>query len=112
MKTHALNNYPREGEHSAVTALGVRKLEKGRLRRNLTVDYTIGGSVEAEVHTTIEAAREYAITRGHRILIEASQTVRHEAQTAMKPTKLDMQSLKQEARDHIKHQFQSHSQSP
>lgn len=108
MKTARPNNYPIEGDHSAVTAAGVREMERQRPRYNSTVDYTIDGAVEGEVHTTVEAAREYAINRGHRILNQASNDLGADVQkAARRPHRLDFNKIKEEAQEHLRGQSQS-----
>lgn len=105
------NNFPAEGDHSVVTAAGVQELEDHRPDPLATLDYTIGGSVETEVHTTHEAAREYAINRGHRILNQAANTFEHEVETAAhKPMSIDFNAVKEEARAHLERRAQVQSQ--
>ena len=70
------NNFTREGEHSTVTKEGVRQLERERPTHNAERHYTIGGDVEASVHSNANAEREAAITHGNRRLNAASAKAR------------------------------------
>lgn len=70
--TKAPNNFPREGGHSPVTVDRLKALEKNRPTPQHGVNYTIGGVVEAAVHTTVEAERNYALTSGYKRLQTAS----------------------------------------
>ncbi|MEO0995510.1 MAG: hypothetical protein AAFX62_17125 [Pseudomonadota bacterium] len=72
------NNFPREGYHTPVTSDAVRRLEAERPRLNAELHYTIGGTVEAEVHSDANAEREAAITTGSRRLNQASAAMRAE----------------------------------
>jgi len=70
------NNFPREGQHDTVTRSHIRKLESERDKRNATLEYTIGGTTEAHVHSCVAAEREAAITQGSRRLRQASAKLR------------------------------------
>ena len=70
------NNFPRKGKHSTVTKEAVRQLERERPTHNAERHYTIGGDVEATVHSNLQAEREAAITHGHRRLNAASAKAR------------------------------------
>ena len=67
------NNFPREGQHNMVTKDAIEKLERDRPNLNHEVHYTMGGTVETQVHSTLMAEREGAITRGARCLNTASK---------------------------------------
>jgi len=69
------NNFPREGEHNTVTKAALDHLESNRAKHNSDLDYTIGGTVETIVHTTVEGDRNYALNAGYRRLNEVSQKV-------------------------------------
>ena len=112
MKRPVRNNFPREGEHNTVTAEDIERMERERPQHNPHLDYTIGGSVEAHVHTSIEAEREYAINRGHRILNQAANDLGNEFdQSAHKPLAIDFNMIREEAQAHIDSQAESQSQS-
>lgn len=111
MKAPAQNNFPREGEHNTVTAESVEQMERERPHHGATLDYTIGGAIEAEVHTTLEADRTYAINRGHRILNQAANDLGREvAQAARKPIALDFDQIKGEAQAHLAAQSNGQTQ--
>ena len=62
---------------------------------------------------TIEAAREYAINRGHRILNQASNDLAANVEdAARKPLVVDFDVVKAEAKEHLESraQAQSHEQ--
>ena len=102
MKTPAPNNFPRDGEHNTVTAAGVEQMEREASQPNMTLDYTIGGTIEAEVHASIEAERIYAINRGHSILNQAANDLRREVErAARKPMTLDFEQIKGEAQAYL-----------
>lgn len=67
------NNFPREGLHTTVTKDAVKRLERQRPVQNMGMHYTIGGSIEATVHSNLNAEREAAITNGARALNGAAQ---------------------------------------
>lgn len=69
------NNFPREGLHQPVTKAGLKQLEQDRPQHNAALHYTIGGEIEAEVHSNLNAEREAAITNGHRRLAQTSQAL-------------------------------------
>lgn len=69
------NNFPREGMHSPVTWEQIDALAQERAVPNTALEYTIGGAVETQVHSTINAEREAAITSGARAMRRASQSV-------------------------------------
>lgn len=99
-----LNNFPREGQHQPVTAQRVSQLERERPPLNPTLDYTIGGTTEGTVHTSVAADREYTINRGHRILNQASQNVRADQMAARDEHSAHMAQLK--ARAMVRLQFE------
>ncbi|MEM1159362.1 MAG: hypothetical protein AAGJ28_00375 [Pseudomonadota bacterium] len=70
------NNFPREGQHTPVTRAGLERLKAERPKRNTALDYTIGGTVEAVVHSSLDAEREAAITTGERRLADVSTGIR------------------------------------
>ncbi len=82
--TNKPNNFPREGQHSPVTRDALRAMENERPVLNCELHYTIGGGMEADVHSNVYAEREAAITNGSRRLNRASDTVQH-GFTAAKP---------------------------
>lgn len=111
MKAPVPNNFPREGEHNSVTAAGVEQMERERPHQTATVEYTIGGVIEGQVHTTIEVERTYAINRGHRILNQAANDLGREMQqAAQKPITLDFDQIKGEAQAHLAAQSQGQAQ--
>ncbi len=69
------NNFPREGQHSPVTRAEINKLERERPALNAEMHYTIGGDVEASVHSNLNAEREAAITNGVKSLSKASGAI-------------------------------------
>ena len=73
--TNKPNNFPREGQHNTVTRAALDHLESNRAKHNSDLDYTIGGTVETIVHTTVEGDRNYALNAGYRRLNEVSQKV-------------------------------------
>ncbi len=79
------NNFPREGMHSPVTWERIDALEYERSVPNTSLEYTIGGALEAQVHSTINAEREAAITSGVRAMKRASQNIQTGFEAA-KPT--------------------------
>lgn len=52
------------------------QLRAGRARNHQHLDYTIGGTVEASVASTVEAERERQINQGENILKNALQKLR------------------------------------
>ncbi|MEL7171658.1 MAG: hypothetical protein AAFN05_01670 [Pseudomonadota bacterium] len=70
------NNFPREGLHTPVTSEAIKRLEAERPTLNVELHYTIGGTVEAEVHSNANAEREAAITNGSRRLQESTAILR------------------------------------
>lgn len=92
------NNFPVEGAHTPVSAAHLQQLEKHRATPVLTLDYTIGGATETAVHTTIEAARNYAISRGYRILQQHSDQLQAGFDTArQKPLRVDFNAIEAKA---------------
>lgn len=67
------NNFPREGQHNTITKAALEKLEADRPQYNKTLDYTIGGTMETQVHTSLEASRNYALRSGHKRMHEVSE---------------------------------------
>ncbi|PCJ62736.1 MAG: hypothetical protein COA58_16720 [Bacteroidetes bacterium] len=67
------NNFPREGQHNTITRANLDSIEANRSKPNTELNYTIGGSVETQVHSNIEADRNYALTVGHKRFSELSQ---------------------------------------
>jgi len=76
------NNFPREGMHQTVTRDAVEKLQRERPILDHQVHYTIGGTIETQVHSNLNAEREAAITNGARRLNHASQDLRKGLQAA------------------------------
>lgn len=74
--TKTPNNFPREGMHTTVTRDAVKRLEAERPTPNAQMHYTIGGTVETVVHSSVNAEREAAITTGNRRLTQSSQNLR------------------------------------
>ncbi|MEM9765014.1 MAG: hypothetical protein AAF968_21335 [Pseudomonadota bacterium] len=70
------NNFPREGLHTPVTSEAIERMEAERPTLNEELHYTIGGTVEAEVHSNANAEREAAITAGSRRLQESTAILR------------------------------------
>ncbi|MBM1222922.1 hypothetical protein JQU17_22210 [Ponticoccus sp. SC2-23] len=74
--TKGPNHFPREGLHQTVTASHLRELESRRPVPAPSLEYTIGGTVEQDVHGSVrasqEAQREYTLRRGHKLLHGAS----------------------------------------
>lgn len=70
------NDFPREGMHRPVTRAALRRLEADRPTPNAEMHYTIGGTVETLVHSTVNAEREAATTTGSRRLAQSSQQLR------------------------------------
>lgn len=66
------NNFPREGQHNTITKAALDKLEAERPKHNKTLDYTIGGTIETQVHSNVEASRNYALRSGHKRIREIS----------------------------------------
>jgi len=110
MKTTAPNNYPREGEHNAVTASHLERLFQHRDRLNNVLTNTLGRDADVKIQAAQQAADYYEYTRGHRLLSEASQTVRRDVNAALEPARLDMELIKQKAREHLQGEFQAQSQ--
>ena len=113
MKEPLPNDFPREGQHNTVTAAGVKQMERERPHHTADLEYTIGGSVEAQVHTTIEAERTYSMNRGHRILNQASNDLGGDLEgAARKPLALDFKLVREKAEAHLERrsQAQSHAQ--
>lgn len=71
------NNFPRQGEDTPVTRDYLEQLKANRPIPNESLDYTIGGNAETVVHSSLEAERNYAITRGERILKNSSDDFDH-----------------------------------
>lgn len=111
MKRPSLNHWPREGQHNPVTRDGVSAFEQAQRDHKAEIDYTIGGTVESQVHTTVEAARQYAVNRGHRILRHAANDLEGNAHDAMrKPLAVDFDLVRKEAEQHQSTRSQSRSQ--
>ncbi|MFV1607138.1 hypothetical protein VWY06_01965 [Phaeobacter sp. JH20_10] len=110
MKVSAPNNYPREGEHNTVTASQITRLEQHRDKLNNVLTYTLGEDAQVKIQAAAHAAGNYEYTRGHQILSEASQTIRRDVNAALEPARLDMELIKQEAREHLNREFQTQSQ--
>lgn len=72
------NNYLKEGEHNTVTKEGLKQIEAQRAWPNVSMDYTIGGTIETVVHSNVEAERNYVLTRGHQRMNMASQKLQHD----------------------------------
>ncbi len=95
------NNFPREGQHRPVTRDAVRRLEHERPRHNVERHYTIGGTVEAVVHSTANAEREAAITYGSRRLNHSSRAFRKGFESARPNARTEyIRAQRQAARNH------------
>ncbi|GIT93357.1 hypothetical protein JANAI62_37810 [Jannaschia pagri] len=111
MKRPTPNHWPREGQHNPVTRDGVSSFERARRDHTVELDYTIGGTVETQVHASVEAARQYAVNRGHRILQHVSNDLGDNAQQALrKPLAVDFDLVRKEAEQHRATRSQSHIQ--
>ena len=101
MRRPSPNHWPREGQHNPVTREMVSVFEQALGDHKAELDYTIGGTVETQVHATVEAARQYAVNRGHRILENASNDLGDNVQQAMrKPLAVDFELVRKEAEQH------------
>lgn len=69
------NNFPREGMHEPVTQDELKRMQCERPVLNTELHYTIGGEVEATVHSNLAAEREAAIANGAKRLHQVSQQV-------------------------------------
>jgi|GEM_PF-4673873 len=67
------NNFPQGNQNQTVTREQVERLQNERPDHVQELDYTIGGTVEAYVHSNLNAEREAAITYGERRLNIASE---------------------------------------
>lgn len=121
------NHFPREGEHNPVTAKRVRELQEYRVDLNHLREYTLGSDAQARIRAAADAERNYSMSRGARILEEASQHVRSEVDRVRKPEvleraqrevthtrvreALDMADIRRTAREHLRRQFQSQTES-
>lgn len=96
------NNYPAEGDHSPVTAAGVRAFEHHRyhrIRAHEMMEYFTG---EVEVRTTREAAMTYTANLGHKILQQASSQFGDDMEGASRrPLAIDFDQVSKEAQEHI-----------
>jgi superoxide dismutase len=54
------------------------ELLKAPLKQNKELRYTIGGAVEATVHSSVESERIGKLNRGHRAMNEASQQLEND----------------------------------
>lgn len=61
----------------------LKGLEAQRPQANVELHYTIGGSVETEVHSSLQAELTGAINQGYRHLAEASQNFNHDLKAAI-----------------------------
>ena len=108
-----INNWPREGEHNTVTADHLARLESLAAR---TQTMRNDGHAELDriagsaLRTSEQAARTYEHNRGHRILHQASHDMREAREQALEPAVLEMELIKQQAREHLQGEFQSQSQ--
>mmetsp|Transcript_27737 Transcript_27737/g.51628 ORF Transcript_27737/g.51628 Transcript_27737/m.51628 type:complete len:115 (+) Transcript_27737:194-538(+) len=110
MKQSPVNNWPREGEHNTVTAEHLDRMELHKAKLEHVLHYTLDRDTEATVIAANQAAQTYEYNRGHRILQQSSTTLRAEIDRAREPAALDMELIKQEAREHLCMGFQSRSQ--
>lgn len=81
----APNNFPGEGDHTAITRGALEALEAQRARPGAALDYTIGGTLETGVHSTAEAKREYAIQSGYERFAEVSGALQNGYGGASRP---------------------------
>lgn len=109
-----INNWPREGEHNTVTADHLARLERLADRMQMVRNH---GHAEIDrisgkaLITSEQAARTYEYNRGHRILHQASHDMREAREQALEPAVLEMELIKQEARQYLQEEFHSRSQS-
>lgn len=84
---------------SSVTAQAVERLEQERPVPEFSLDFTIGGMVETEVHSAFAAEREQAISHGHARLNGASERFEAAMAQATAPhvTNQNMRELKERA---------------
>ena len=61
-----------------VTKEQLAQLEAERPQDNHTLDYTIGGTIETTVHSSVEAERNKQLTDGYRTMESASERFRME----------------------------------
>lgn len=95
------NNFPREGQHTIVTAAALKKLERERPVRNAERHFTIGGDVETVVHSNLNSEREAAITNGVRRLAQASQQIHHGFDVARPDARTEyIRAQREAARNH------------
>jgi hypothetical protein len=110
MKPRAVNNWPREGEHNTVTVDHLNRMELHKAKLEHVLHYTLDRDVEATVIAADQAAQTYEYNRGHRILQQSSRNLRFEVDRARKPAALDLEMIRQEARDRLTSEFHSRSQ--
>lgn len=123
MTTRIPNGFPREGDHNPVTARRISELEQYRSDLNHYREYTLGTDAQTRIRAAQDAARFYSVSRGCRILQEASDNIRSEhrrvvrpglveqAQNSVPSQSLDMKQIKQAAKEHLRKQFQNQTQS-
>lgn len=73
--TRKPNSFPREGQHQIVTRDAVEAFEQERPTLDAALHYTIDGPDETQVHSSLNAEREAAITNGSRRLAKASEAL-------------------------------------
>lgn len=95
--THKPNNFPREGMHQPVTKTALQQLEQNRPQHNAELHYTIGGTIEAEVHSNLNAEREAAITNGHRRLAQSSKALKQTFKTTKPSARTEYIRMQREA---------------
>lgn len=113
MKRSAPNNFPFEGEHGAVTADDLRDREHRKNDDHSVVEYMVnaGRVDQATIRTTVSAQRQAAITRGHRILSEASNDLGSDIESAArKPLAVDFKLVREKAEAHLDRKSHAHSQ--
>ena len=60
-----------------ITKEALERLRSERPQRKTELHYTIGGAIEAQVHSSLEAERIGKINRGDRAMNKAVQDFRH-----------------------------------
>ena len=77
MPKDAPNNFPRKGDSNPVIRDHLDHLKTNNPAPITSMDYTIGGSTQSAVHSSLEAERHYTIQTGERILKRASDNLDH-----------------------------------
>lgn len=106
------NNFPREGMHQPVTRDAIKSIERDRPVLDAQVQYTISGSVEAEVHSTLNAEREAAITNGYRRLTKKSVELNDNFQSAKPNARTEYIRIQREAARGVPGHQKSHLKPP